>query len=121
MGSRSAAWETGVPERVLQSRHDARGCEDREWKKACACFAYLEGTSESAEPKPRETFLELLGAAGAQIPNGSAIGWPWRTFLAFCAARRLELRVKAIKWGHGWISIPGKQIKTQRQTWRPVR
>src|ERR1700737_1939897 len=64
------------------------------------------GTSESTRAKTAETFLELLGARVRNPNTRSAYRVAWRSFLAFCSARQLELgSVKAYHVGHGWISI----------------
>ena len=56
-----------------------------------ARFDLLEGTSESTRAKTAETFLELLGARVRNPNTRSAYRVAWRSFLAFCSARRLEL------------------------------
>jgi hypothetical protein len=77
-------------------------------------FDLLEGTSKSARAKTAETFLELLGA-GVRNPNTrSAYLMAWRSFLAFCSARQLELEnVKA--------AASGKQVDAEATSGgRPV-
>jgi hypothetical protein len=54
-------------------------------------FELLESTSESARAKTAETFLELLGARVRNPNTRSAYRVAWRSFLAFCSARQLEL------------------------------
>ena len=62
-----------------------------------ARFDPLEGTSESTRAETTETFLELLGARVRNPNTRSAYRVAWRSFLAFCSARRLELEsVKAV-------------------------
>ena len=56
-----------------------------------ARFDLLEGTSESTRAKTAETFLELLGARVRNANTRSAYRVAWRSFLAFCSARQLEL------------------------------
>src|SRR5258705_5315655 len=51
----------------------------------------LEGTSESTRAKTAEIFFELLGARMRNPNTRSAYRVAWRSFLAFCSARRLEL------------------------------
>ena len=77
-----------------------------EAQKVLLPFDLLEGTSESARAKTAETFLELLGARVRNPNTRSAYQVAWRSFLAFCSARKLELEsVKAyITWERG--SIP---------------
>ena len=82
-------------------------------------FDLLEGTSESARAKTAETFLELLGARVRNPNTRSAYRVAWRSFVAFCSARQLELEhVKAYHVGHGWISIP-EAGRRRGNTWRP--
>ena len=84
-----------------------------------APFDLLEGTSESTRAKTAETFLELLGARVRNPNTRSAYRVAWRSFLAFCSARQLELEnVKAYHWGHGWISIR-EASRRRGSTWRP--
>ena len=72
-------------------------------KVVLASFDLLEGTSESARAKTAETFLELLGARVRNPNTRSAYRVAWRSFLAFCSARRLELEsVKAYHVG-SWL------------------
>ena len=54
-------------------------------------FDLLPGTSESARSKTAETFLELLGARVRNPNTRSAYRVAWRSFLAFCSGRQLEL------------------------------
>jgi hypothetical protein len=59
-------------------------------------FDFIAGTSESTRAKTAETFLELLGARVRNPNTRSAYRVAWRSFLAFCSARQLELEsVKA--------------------------
>jgi hypothetical protein len=60
-----------------------------------------EGTSTRA--KTAETFLELLGARVRNPNTRSAYRVAWRSFLAFCSVRQLELEsVKAYHVG-AWL------------------
>jgi hypothetical protein len=78
----------------------------------------LERTSESTRAKTAETFLELLGARVRNPNTRSAYRVAWRSFLAFCSARRLELEsVKAYHVG-SWISIR-EAGRRRGNTWRP--
>ena len=56
-----------------------------------AAFDLVADTSESARAKTAETFLELLGARVRNPNTRSAYRVAWRSFLAFCSARQLEL------------------------------
>ena len=86
-----------------------------------APFDLLEGTSESARAKTAETFLELLGARVRNPNTRSAYRVAWRTFLAFCSARQLELEsVKAYHVGSWLDQHPGSR-STQRQHLAAVR
>jgi hypothetical protein len=68
-----------------------------------AAFDLLEGTSEATRDKTAETFLELLGARVRNPNTRSAYRVAWRSFLAFCSARQLELEsVKAYHVG-AWL------------------
>src|SRR5882757_8325417 len=81
----------------------------------------LEGTSESARAKTAETFLELLGARVRNPNTRSAYRVAWRSFLAFCSARQLELEsVKAYHVGSWLDQHPGSR-STQRQHLAAVR
>jgi hypothetical protein len=61
-----------------------------------AAFDLIADTSESTRAKTAETFLELLGARVRNPNTRSAYRVAWRSFLAFCSARQLELEnVKA--------------------------
>ena len=72
-------------------------------KVVLAPFDLLEGTSESTRAKTAETLLELLGARVRNPNTRSAYRVAWRSFLAFCSARRLELEsVKAYHVG-SWL------------------
>jgi hypothetical protein len=62
----------------------------------------LEGTSESARAKTAETFLELLGARVRNPNTRSAYRVAWRSFLAFCSARQLEL--ESVQASKTWVS-----------------
>src|SRR6202790_1455886 len=69
-------------------------------KVVLAPFDLIAGTSESARAKTAETFLELLGARVRNPNTRSAYRVAWRSFLAFCSARQLELEsVKAYHVG----------------------
>jgi K+-transporting ATPase, c chain/Phage integrase, N-terminal SAM-like domain len=84
-------------------------------------FDLLEGTSESARAKTAETFLELLGARVRNPNTRSAYLVAWRSFLAFCSARQLELEsVKAYHVGAWLDQHPGSR-STQRQHLAAVR
>ena len=79
-----------------------------------APFDLLEGTSESARAKTAETFLELLGARVRNPNTRSAYRVAWRSFLAFCSARQLELEsVKAYHVGVMVGSASGKQVDAE--------
>jgi hypothetical protein len=81
-----------------------------------APFDLLQGTSESARAKTSETFLELLGARVRNPNTRSAYRVAWRSFLAFCSARQLELEnVKAYHVG-ACIREAGRR---RGSTWRP--
>src|SRR5258707_3812685 len=68
-------------------------------------FDLLPGTSESTRAKTAETFLELLGARVRNPNTRSAYRVAWRSFLAFCSARQLELEsVKAYHVG-SWLRL----------------
>src|SRR6202162_6210916 len=84
-------------------------------KVVLAPFDLLEGTSESTQAKTAETFLELLGARVRNPNTRSAYRVAWRSFLAFCSARQLELEsVKAYHVGSWLDQHPGSR-STQRQ------
>src|SRR6202045_3174452 len=86
-----------------------------------APFDLLEGTSGSARAKTAETFLELLGARVRNPNTRSAYRVAWRSFLAFCSARQLELgKVKAYHVGSWLDQHPGSR-STQRQHLAAVR
>ena len=63
-----------------------------------APFDLLEGTSESTRAKTAETFLELLGARVRNPNTRSAYRVAWRSFLAFCLVRELELEVERSRY-----------------------
>jgi hypothetical protein len=73
------------------------------------------GTSESTpRAKTAETFLELLGARVRNPNTRSAYRVAWRSFLAFCSVRQLELgKVKAYQRGGMVGSASGKQINSK--------
>lgn len=78
-------------------------------------------TSESNRDKTAETFLELLGARVRNPNTRSAYRVAWRSFLAFCSARQLELEhVKAYHIGAWLDQHPGSRA-TQRQHLAAVR
>src|SRR6266403_2487608 len=82
---------------------------------AVISFDLLPGTSESTRAKTAETFLELLGARVRNPNTRSAYRVAWRSFLAFCSARQLELEsVKAYHLGAWLDQHPGSR-STQRQ------
>jgi Phage integrase, N-terminal SAM-like domain len=92
-----------------------------EAQKVLLPFDLLEGTSESARAKTAETFLELLGARVRNPNTRSAYRVAWRSFLAFCSARQLELEsVKAYHVGSWLDQHPGSR-STQRQHLAAVR
>ena len=71
-------------------------------------FDLLPGTSESTRAKTAETFLELLGARVRNPNTRSAYRVAWRSFLAFCSLRQLELEnVKAYHVGAWLDQHPG--------------
>jgi site-specific recombinase XerD len=71
--------------------------------------------------RPEETLLELLGARVRNPNTRSAYRVAWRSFLAFCSARRLELEsVKAYQVGSWLDQHPGSR-STQRQHLAAVR
>jgi integrase/recombinase XerD len=74
------------------------------------------GTSESTpRAKTAETFLELLGARVRNPNTRSAYRVAWRSFLAFCSVRQLELgKVKAYHVG-AWLDQHSGSRSTQRQ------
>jgi len=81
----------------------------------------LSGTSESNREKTAETFLELLGARVRNPNTRSAYRVAWRSFLAFCSSRKLELEgVKAYHVGAWLDQHPGSR-STQRQHLAAVR
>jgi site-specific recombinase XerD len=86
-----------------------------------ASFDLIAGTSESTRAKTAETFLELLGARVRNPNTRSAYQVAWRSFLAFCSARHLELEsVKAYHVGAWLDQHPGSR-STQRQHLAAVR
>src|ERR1700737_5520408 len=86
-----------------------------------APFDLIAGTSESTRAKTAETFLELLGARVRNPNTRSAYRVAWRSFLAFCSARGLELEiVKAYHVGSWLDQHPGSR-STQRQHLAAVR
>ena len=90
-------------------------------KELLAAFDLIEGTSESTRAKTSETFLELLGARVRNPNTRSAYQVAWRSFLAFCSARQLELEsVKAYHVGAWLDQHPGSR-STQRQHLAAVR
>ena len=86
-----------------------------------ASFDLIAGISESTRTKTAETFLELLGARVRNPNTRSAYQVAWRSFLAFCSARKLELEsVKAYHVGAWLDQHPGSR-STQRQHLAAVR
>jgi integrase/recombinase XerD len=86
-----------------------------------AAFDLIAGTSESTRARTAETFLELLGARVRNANTRSAYQVAWRSFLAFCSARQLELEnVKAYHVGAWLDQHPGSR-STQRQHLAAVR
>ena len=84
-------------------------------KVVLAPFDLVAGTSQSTRAKTAETFLELLGARVRNPNTRSPYRVAWRSFLAFCSARRLELEsVKAYHVGSWLDQHPGSR-STQRQ------
>jgi integrase/recombinase XerD len=81
----------------------------------------LLGTSESNRDKTAETFLEILGARLRNPNTRSAYLVAWRSFLAFCSKRQLELpAVKAYHVG-AWLDKHSGSKSTQRQHLAAVR
>ena len=79
-----------------------------------APFDLLEGTSESTRAKTAETFLELLGARVRNPNTRSAYRVAWRSFLAFCSARRARTReCKGLSRGGMVGSASGKQVDAE--------
>src|SRR6201987_4425637 len=80
------------------------------------------GTSEStSRAKTGETLLELLAGRVRNPNTRSAYRVAWRSFLAFCSARQLELEhVKAYHVGAWLDQHPGSR-STQRQHLAAVR
>jgi hypothetical protein len=81
-------------------------------------FDLVAGTSESTRAKTAETLLELLGARVRNPNTRSAYRVAWRSFLAFCSARQIELgRVKAYHvadppaWPHTCVSSEQQKRK----------
>jgi hypothetical protein len=69
-------------------------------------------TSESNRNKTAETFLDLLGAHVRNPNTRSAYRVAWRSFLAFCSARQLELEhVKAYHVGAWLDQHPGSRLR----------
>src|SRR5882757_3032808 len=90
-------------------------------KVVLAPFDLLDGTSESTRAKTAETFLELLGARVRNPNTRSAYRVAWRSFLAFCSARQLELEnVKAYHVG-SWLDQHRGNRSTQRQHLAAIR
>ena len=86
-----------------------------------APFDLIAGTSESTRAKTAEIFLELLGARVRNPNTRNAYRVAWRSFLAFCSARQLELEhVKAYHVGAWLDQHPGSR-STQRQHLAAVR
>jgi hypothetical protein len=86
-----------------------------------AAFDLIARTSESTRAKTAETFLELLGARVRNPNTRSAYRVAWRSFLAFCSARHLELEsVKAYHVG-AWLDQHSGSRSTQRQHLAAVR
>ena len=84
-------------------------------KVVLAPFDLIAGASESTRAKTAEAFLELLGARVRNPNTRSAYRVAWRSFLAFCSARQLELEsVKAYHVGSWLDQHPGSR-STQRQ------
>src|SRR5258708_7920193 len=78
-----------------------------------APFDLLEGTSESTRAKTAETFLELLGARVRNPNTRSAYRVAWRSFLAFCSARQLELESVGLSRGVMVGSASGEQVDAE--------
>src|SRR4029077_5481016 len=90
-------------------------------KVVLAPFDLIAGTSQSTRAKTAETFLELLGARVRNPNTRSVYRAAWRSFLAFCSARRLELEsVKAHHVGSWLDPQPGRR-STQSQHLSAVR
>jgi integrase/recombinase XerD len=81
----------------------------------------LPGNSESDRTNTAETFLEILGARMRNPNTRSAYRVAWKSFLAFCSKRKLELEgVKAYHVGAWLDQHPGSK-STQRQHLAAVR
>src|SRR6202048_1808461 len=90
-------------------------------KVVLAPFDLLEGTSESTRAKTAESFLELLRGRVRNPNTRSAYRVAWRSFLAFCSARQLELEsVRAYHVGSWLDQHPGSR-STQGQHLAAVR
>ena len=108
-----------VPSRRLSMTQEDSQTEIH--KVLLAPFDLIAGTSESTRAKTAETFLELLGARVRNPNTRSAYRVAWRSFLAFCSARQLELEsVKAYHVGSWLDQHPGSR-STQRQHLAAVR
>jgi site-specific recombinase XerD len=84
-------------------------------------FDLLEGDFSIHPSETAETFLELLGARVRNPNTRSAYRVAWRSFLAFCSARQLELEnAKAYHVGSWLDQHPGSR-STQRQHLAAVR
>jgi Phage integrase, N-terminal SAM-like domain len=106
---------------VVQAPMTPKVAQTEAEKVILAPFDLLEGISESARAKTAETFLELLGARVRNPNKRSAYRVAWRSFLAFCSARQLELEsVKAYHVGSWLDQHPGSR-STQRQHLAAVR
>jgi len=86
-----------------------------------AAFDLLEGTSEATRAKTAETFLELLGARVRNPNTRSAYRVAWRSFLAFCSARQLELENVKAYHVEAWLDQHPGSRSTQRQHLAAVR
>ena len=79
----------------------------------------LPPTSESNRDKTTETFLEILGARLRNPNTRCAYRVAWRSFLAFCSERQLELEgVKAYHVG-AWLDHHSGAKRRKDSTWRP--
>jgi hypothetical protein len=79
-------------------------------KVVLASVDFIRGTSESNRDKTAEIFLELLGARVRNPNTRSAYRVAWRSFLALCSTRKLELEgVKAYHVGAWLDQHPGSR------------
>jgi hypothetical protein len=85
-----------------------------------ASLDFIPGTSESNRDKTAETFLELLGASVRNPNTRSAYRVAWRSFLAFCSARKLELEGVKAYHVRAWLDQhPAQADRRRDNTYRP--